>query len=174
MTFWSKTSEKKLTNRITGKVKTKAICILIQKAVKPTITSNHYSGVKQDELVQYGDYNQPWKLDSGTSGHFCGKQTRVRYRRKKKVGINVHVADGKTMAQVKEGSAMLQFPNIPNPLMIAGKIVKIGHTIILDDPIVTVINKATHEVDTEGVFDDRTSTWNIYLDGPGDYEFKNE
>ena len=110
----------------------------IQKVVKPTITSNRYCGIEQDELVQYGDYNQPWKLDSGASGHFCGKQTGVRNRRKKKHGINVQVADGKTMAQVEEGSAPFNklpgdtadvqiLPNMPNPLMSAGKIVKKGH-----------------------------------------------
>ena len=47
----------------------------IQKLVKPqTITSNQYDGAEQDELVQYGDYNQPWKLDSGASGHYYRKQ----------------------------------------------------------------------------------------------------
>ena len=64
----------KLTNRITGKVKEKTICISIQKLVKlQTITSNKYDGVEQDELVHYGNYDQPWKLDSGASGHYCGK-----------------------------------------------------------------------------------------------------
>ena len=33
------------------------------------------------------------------------------------------------------------FPHMPNPFMSCGKIVKKGHTIILDDPIATVINK---------------------------------
>ena len=183
--FGAKQVNGKLTNRITGKVKTKAICMSIKKVVKPIITSNHYSGVEQDELVQYGDYNQPWKLDSGASGHFCGKQTGVRNRRKKKTGIKVQVADGKTMAQVKEGSPpfnkLLQdaadvqiFPNMPNALMSAGKIVKKGHKIILDDPIATIVNKATNEVVMEGIFDDHTSTWNIHPDGPVDYEFKKE
>ena len=45
------------------------------------------------------------------------------------------------------------FPYMPNPLMRAGKIVKKGHTIMLDDPIATVINKATNEVVMEAVFD---------------------
>ena len=81
--FWRKKVKAKRTNRSTGKVRTKSICMAIQKVVKPTITSNHYSGINQDELVQYGDYKQPWKLDSRASGHFCGKQTGVRNRRKK-------------------------------------------------------------------------------------------
>ena len=159
----------KLTNRITGKVKTKSICMANQKVVKPTITSNQYSGVKQDKLGQYGDYNQPWKLDSRASGHFCGKQTGLRNRRKKKHGINIQVVDGKTIAQAEEGSApfiklpqdaadVQIFPIMPNPLMSAGKIVKKGHKIILDDPIATVINKKTNEVVMEATYDHRTST----------------
>ena len=79
--FGAKQVKGKLTNRINGKAKTKEICMSIQKVVKPkTITSNQYNGVEQDKLVQYGDYNQPWKLDSGASGHYCGKQTGVRNR----------------------------------------------------------------------------------------------
>ena len=71
----------KLTNRITGQVKEKIIYMSIQKLVKSqTITSNKYDGVEQDELVQYGDYQQPWKLDSGANGHYCGKNTGVRNR----------------------------------------------------------------------------------------------
>ena len=163
--FGAKQVKAKLTNRITGKVRTKSICMAIQKVVKPTITSNQYSNIEPEKLVQYGNYNQPWKLDSGASGHFCGKQTGVRNRRKKKHGINVQVADGKTIAQVEEGSAPFNklpedaadvqiFPIMPNPLMSAGKIVKKGHKIILDDPIATVINKAINEVVMEAIFDD--------------------
>ena len=87
--------------------------------------------------------------------------------------------DGKTITQVEEGSAPFNklpgdaadvqiFPNMPNPLMSAGKIVKKGHKIILDDPIATVINKKTNEVVMEATFDHRTSTWNIYPDRPVD------
>ena len=44
----------------------------IQKPVKPPIiTHNNYDAVETDELVEYGDYQQPWKLDSGASGHYC-------------------------------------------------------------------------------------------------------
>ena len=38
------------------------------------------------------------------------------------------------------------FPNMPNPLMSCGKIVKKGHKIILDEPIATIITKLTNEV----------------------------
>ena len=61
---------------------------------------------------------------------------------------------------------------MPNALCSAGKIVKQNHKIILDDPIATVINKATNEVVMEAKFDHRTSTWDIYPDGPVQYEFK--
>ena len=64
------------------------------------------------------------------------------------------------------------FPYMPNPLFSCGKIVKKGHKIILDDPIATVINKDTNKMIMEVVFDNRTSTWNIYPEGPVPYEFK--
>ena len=87
------------------------------------------------------------------------------------------------MAQVEQGVAPFNklqqdvadvqiFPHMPNPLMSAGKIVKEGYKIILDDSIATIINRATNEVVMEAVFDNRTSTWNIYPDGPVKYEFK--
>ena len=66
------------------------------------------------------------------------------------------------------------FPHMPNPLMSCGIILKKGHKIILDDPITTVVNKGTNEVVMEAVFDDQTSTWNIYPDGPVPYKFKKE
>ena len=79
--FRSKQVKGKLTNRITGKVKEKTICMFIQKLVKPpTIASNKYKykGMEQDELVQYGNYKQPYKLDSGAGGHYCGKKHRCK------------------------------------------------------------------------------------------------
>ena len=89
------------------------------------------------------------------------------------------------MGQVEEGIAPFDrlpkdavdvqiFPHMPNPLVSCGKIVKKGHKIILDDTIATVINKETNEVVMELVFDDRTTTWNIYPDGPVPYKFKKE
>ena len=57
MALWIKKVKGKHTNRITGEVPTKAICMSIQKLVKPPIiTHNKYNGVKTDELVEYGDY----------------------------------------------------------------------------------------------------------------------
>ena len=89
------------------------------------------------------------------------------------------------MDQVEEGQAPFDglptsaadvqiFQHMPNALVSCGKIVKKNHKIILDDPIVTVINKDTNKVVMEAVFDNRTSTWNIYPDGPVPYEFKKE
>ena len=104
--FGSKKVEGRHTNRITGEVTTKAICMAIQKPVKaPIIIHNNYDAVESDELVEYGDYRQPWKLDSGASGHYCGKNTGVRKRRTQQNGIKVQVADGQTMNQVEEGKA---------------------------------------------------------------------
>ena len=89
------------------------------------------------------------------------------------------------MDQVQEGIAPFNnlpqdavdlqiFPHMPNPFMSCGKIVKKGHKIILDDPIATVISKDTNEVVMEAVFDQQTSTWNVYPDGPVQYEFSEE
>ena len=131
--FGSKKVEGKHTNRITGKVTTKTICMLIQKPVKPPIIiHNNYDAVKTDELVEYGDYRQPWKLDSGASGHYCGKNTGVRKRRTQRNGIQVQVADGKNMNQVEEGLAPFDglpasaadvqiFQHMPNALVSCGR-----------------------------------------------------
>ena len=152
-------------NRITGEVTTKAICMSIQKPVKaPIITHNNYDAIESDELVAYGDYRQPWKLDSGASGHYCGKNTGVRNRRKQQNGIKVQIADGKNMDQVKEGQAPFDglstsaadvqiFQHMPNALVSREKIVKKNHKIVLDDPIATVTNKDMNEVVMEAVFD---------------------
>ena len=62
---------------------------------------------------------------------------------------------------------------MPNTLGVScGKIVKKGNKIILDDLIATVINKDMNKAVMEAVFDDQTSTWNIYPNGPILYEFK--
>ena len=87
------------------------------------------------------------------------------------------------MDQVKEGTAPFDgltkdaadvqiFPHMLNPLASCGKIVKQGHKIILHDPIVNVINKDTNEVVMKAVFDEQTSTWNIYPDRLVPYDFK--
>ena len=106
-----------------------------EKALHSTTLYNTYSGVNSDELVQYGDYHQPWKLDSGASGHYCGKNTGVLSRWKQQNGIKVQVADGTNMDQVKEGKAPFDglpedtadvqiIPNMPKPLVSCGKIAK--------------------------------------------------
>ena len=92
--------------RITGEVTTKAICIAIPKPSKAQIIIyNNYDAVDSDKLVDYGDCRQPWKLDSGASGHYCEKNTGVRKRRTQQNGVKVQVADAKTMNQVEEGKA---------------------------------------------------------------------
>ena len=57
----------------------------------PPITRNNYNGFKTDILVQYGNYRQPWKLDSGGSGYHCGPNTGKKNRRKKRNGIKEQV-----------------------------------------------------------------------------------
>ena len=102
---------------------------------------------------------------------------------KKQHGIKIQVADEKNMDQVKEGTAPFDgltkdavdlqiFPHMPNPLVSCEKIVKQGHTIKLDDPIATVTNKETNEVVMGAVFNQQTSTRNIYPNGLEPYDFK--
>ena len=55
---------------------------------------------------------------------------------------------------------------MPNVLFSGSKLVKLGHKIILNDPIATIINKLTNEVVMEAKFDPRSCTWNVYLDRP--------
>ena len=64
--FRSKKVKGKHTNRITGEVKIKTVFMLIQKLEKtPTPTTNNCKGFEADKLVDYSNYQQPWKLDSG-------------------------------------------------------------------------------------------------------------
>ena len=62
------------------------------------------------------------------------------------------MADGDKMNQIQAGTLIFSkvpsnatdvqfFPIMPNGLISAGKLVAIGHTIILDDPEAIVINK---------------------------------
>ena len=47
-------------------------------------TTNKYSGFEADELNAYGDYKQPWKLDSRAISHYAGPKTGVENRRRKR------------------------------------------------------------------------------------------
>ena len=101
--FGSKKVQRKHTNRITGEVKTKTICMLIQKLEKtPIPTTNKYKGFEADKLGDQGNYRQPWKLDSGASGHYCDKNTGVRNRRKQQHGTKIRVADEKIWIKSKK------------------------------------------------------------------------
>ena len=50
------------------------------------------------------------------------------------------------------------FSHMSNVLMNYEKLVKTGHSIILDDPIATVVNNLTNKVVMEAKFDHQTST----------------
>ena len=125
--FVSRKIKEKHTNRLTGEVKTKTICMSIQELEKSLTTkSNNYIGLESDELVEYGDYQQPWKLGSGASGNYCSPKTGLWNRRKKRNRIKVQVEDGENINQIQEGKAPFDrlpeeaadvhiFPNIPNP-----------------------------------------------------------
>ena len=73
-------------------VRTKTVALEVRKTgnqrkvtklnpLVPTKTGN-YKILEVDELEYYGDYQQPWKLDSGASGHYCGPSTGVWYKKK--------------------------------------------------------------------------------------------
>lgn len=126
----------------------------------PTIqikTGNKYTALEVQELDSYGDYQQPRKLESGASGHYCGPRTGVKNKKTTSNGIKVIVADGDTIDQIAEGKAPFNkipttaadvqiFPNMPNALISGGKLAKARGKIILDDPEAVVINKRTNEV----------------------------
>ena len=48
----------------------------------PIKTGNRYRALQVQEVDSYGDYQQPWKLDSGASGHYCGPRTGVKNKKK--------------------------------------------------------------------------------------------
>ena len=136
------------------------------------IAMNTYQVLTNDELDDYGDYDTPWKLDSGASGQFAGRRTGVRKRRKIRKGIRVGVANGQSMDQMEggelpfdapEGATDVQiFENMPRPLIGAGKLVKAGAKIILDRPLAHVVDKATNEVIMTAHFDEASLTWDVY------------
>lgn len=45
-------------------------------------TINPFNNLTNNELTTFGDYAQPWKLDSGSNGNYCGPGTGVRNQRK--------------------------------------------------------------------------------------------
>ena len=143
----------------------------------PTTTKNNYNGFQFNNLVPYGNYRQPLKLNSGASGHYVGPRKEIRNRQRKQNAIKAQVADGKNIDQVEEGKTPLArlmegavevniFPHMPNALMSCGKIFKTGHRIILDDPIATVVNILTNKEVMEAEFRHQKSTLNIYQDDP--------
>ena len=81
------------------------------------------------------------------------------------------------MDQIQEGRAQFDwlpdkaadlqtFPYIPNILVSAGKLVKTGNKIFLDNPIATVVNSLKNEVVMEAGFYLRLCTLNVYPNGP--------
>ena len=65
------------------------------------------------------------------------------------------------------------FPIISNDLISAVKLVKAGHTIILDRPEAVVINKISQNIVMQAQFDSSTSTWNDYPSGQVQYDLTN-
>ena len=140
-----------------------------------TSNENQFDGLENDALEGYGDYNTPWKLDSGASDNYAGKQTYIKNRKKVKNGVRVGVANGESMEQVEAGTLPFDVPaaasnvhvfeNMPRPLIGCGKLVKAGCKIVLDAPEAQVIDKATNKVIMTGRFDPWSSTWDVYPNG---------
>ena len=148
--------------------------------------SNIYDNLEDDELTSYGNYKSSYILDTGASGHYGDKKTKVRKRRKVRHGIKVGVANGNTMTQIEEGE--LPFDNIPeeakdvqlfenmhSPLLSGGKFVKNKCNIIFDTPEAHILTGETKEAvrqvieeakrnNSEDIlmtvpFDENTLTW---------------
>ena len=43
---------------------------------------NQYETLEDDEMDEYGDYTNPWKLDCATNISFVGKQTGILKQKK--------------------------------------------------------------------------------------------
>ena len=124
--FAAKKIKGKHKNRLTGEVQTKKIFMWIQKLKKAhTTTSNNYNRLESNELVEYSDYEQPWKPNNRASGHYTGLKTGVHNQTNNRNEIKVQVADGTKSNQIQEGKAPFDglpkeaadvhiFPHIPN------------------------------------------------------------
>ena len=115
-----------------------------------------YDILENDEITCHGEYKSSYTLDTGSSGHYGDKKTKVQNRRKVNRGIKVGVADGNTMTQIEEGE--LPFNNIPegakdvqlfenmnSPLLSGGKFVKNDCNIVFDTPDAHILTGETKE-----------------------------
>jgi hypothetical protein len=62
--------------------------------------NNQYNILQNDALEAYGQYDEPWSLDSAASGNYCGKKTKKNNRKTTKNGIQVCVANNQSMIQI--------------------------------------------------------------------------
>ena len=121
------------------------------------IAANIYDNLHNDELTSYGNYKQPWMLDTGATGHYADRRTRVRRRRKTRNGIRVGCANGNVMTQVEEGE--LPFDKLPTnandvqifdhmnvPLISGGKLVTNDCNIVFDTPNAHVLTGETKDM----------------------------
>ena len=136
-------------------------------------TRNQCENFEDDDLDKYGDYTNPWKLDCGaTTDHFAGKRSGVRKRKNVKKGFDVMVANGDKIMQQEEGIIPFNVPTtavnvtifdkMPNALLAAGPLVKVGCYIILDTPQAKVIDKKMGKVILTAEFEPWSATWDAY------------
>lgn len=73
-------------------------------------TINSFNNLDK-KLTSYGNYAQPWKLDNGSSGTYCGPGTYVCNQRCKQNSIKNIAADRDNMQQIEAGS--ISFNDVP-------------------------------------------------------------
>ena len=65
--------------------------------------NNIYNVLGNDELTSFKEYKTSYILDTGASGNYGDRKTKVKKRRQVKKEIRVGCATGKTMQQEAEG-----------------------------------------------------------------------
>jgi hypothetical protein len=150
---------------------------------------NQYNILQDDTLEEYGQYDEPWSLDSAASGNYCGKKRKIKYRKTTHNGIQVGVANNQSMTQIEEGKLPFDrlpnaannvqvFPTMQGPLIGCGKLATNGCGIWFDNENGSVVSGATKNkikaiIATSGddlllaaPFDNQSLTWKTTVQPP--------
>jgi hypothetical protein len=154
-----------------------------------SVTNNKYNILQDDTLEEYGRYDEPWSLDTASSGNYCGKKTKIENRKAITNGIQVGVANNQSMIQVEEGELPFDrlstaandvqvFPTMQGPLIGCGKLATNGCGIWFDNENGSVVSGATKNkikaiIATAGddlllaaPFDSQSLTWKTTVQPP--------
>jgi hypothetical protein len=77
-----------------------------QQLPQYTISTNNNNKdhmLQDDTLEEYVRYEEPWSLDTAASGDYFGKITKMKNRKTTNHGIQVVVANNRSMTQIEEG-----------------------------------------------------------------------